>query len=189
MGFTDKASERARQLAEAARAKADEYGVRERVAEYGGKAAELAGRGVDAASAGIDKATGGRFHDRIDTVHTKVGESLHRVRGAGGTGTDAGPTLAPGAAPDAVAETTAPPAGTADDPSLAPGAAPDAVAGTTGSAGDTGSSVAPGAAPDAVAETTGPPAGAAPAADVSGQDGEPITPASTNPDAETPGTR
>lgn len=185
MSFTEKASERARRLAEAAMAKAEQYGVRERVVEYGGKAAEIAGRGVDAATAGIDKATGGRFHDQIDTVHTKVGETLHRARGAGG---DAGPTLAPGAAPDAVAETTGPQPG--GEASLAPGAAPDAVAGTTGSAAGTGPSVAPGAAPDAVAETTGPPAGAAPASTdaVGGQDGEPITPASTNPDAKRPGT-
>lgn len=103
MGIADRAAEQARRLAETARTKADELGVREKAAEYAalakakadelgvrdraveytGKAAELAGRGVQAATAGVDRVTGGRFHDRLGVVSTKVGETLDRVRPAG----------------------------------------------------------------------------------------------------------
>jgi hypothetical protein len=141
MGFAEKAAQQARRLAETAKAKADEYGLVEKAGEYTGKAAELAGRGVDAATAGVDKATGGRFHDQLDTVNTKVAETLERARQAG-------------------AQTPPPP-----DTPPAPGEPPTPAT----SAGDSG------------VETRG-------AADASGQDGAPITPASTNPEAERPKT-
>lgn len=79
MGFVDKATEKARELAELAKVKADEYEVREKAVEYGGKAAELAGRGVDTATTSLDRATGGRFHDQLAAVNTKVAETLERV--------------------------------------------------------------------------------------------------------------
>jgi hypothetical protein len=151
MGLADRAAEKARQLAETAKAKADEYGVREKAAgytekakakadEYGvrekaaaytGKAAELAGRGVEAAAAGVDKATKGRFHDQLDTVSTKAGEGLSRIRSA-----------TEGVAPAAGGTTPQPPA----TPPVPPPVSPE----------------------------------------VAGQDGAPITPASTNPEAERP---
>ena len=45
----------------------------------------------EATAEGVDKATGGRYHEKIDSVHGKVGETLHRVRSAPAPGSTADP--------------------------------------------------------------------------------------------------
>jgi hypothetical protein len=42
------------------------------------KAAPVAAKGIDAAAAGVDKVTGGRFHEQIEGVTTKVEDALDR---------------------------------------------------------------------------------------------------------------
>jgi hypothetical protein len=78
MGFTDKAKE----LTDAALLKAGELSevAREKAPGYLDRAADLAVKAADAAASGVDRATKGRFHDRIEEVTAKVGESLDRPR-------------------------------------------------------------------------------------------------------------
>jgi hypothetical protein len=87
MGITDKAKEladialeKAGEYSEKAAGKASELAdtAREKAPGYLDRAAELAGKAVDATAAGVDKATGGRFHDKIDSAHGKVSETLAR---------------------------------------------------------------------------------------------------------------
>ncbi len=87
--------EKAAELAEQARERAPEYvdkavefagQARERAPEYVDRAVELAGKAADATAAGVDKATGGRFHDRIDAAHGRIGETLDRARTPKGPG-------------------------------------------------------------------------------------------------------
>ncbi len=70
--YSEKAGEKAAELAEQAR---------ERAPEYLDKAVDLAEKAADVTAAGVDKATGGRFHEKIDAAHDKVGETLGRARG------------------------------------------------------------------------------------------------------------
>jgi hypothetical protein len=78
MGLTDKAKE----LADTALLRAGELSevARERAPGYLDRAADLAVKAADAAASGVDRATGGRFHDRIEEVTTKVEQSLDRPR-------------------------------------------------------------------------------------------------------------
>jgi hypothetical protein len=80
MGLTDKAKE----LTDAALLKAGELSeaAREKAPGYLDRAADLAVKAADAAAGGVDRATKGRFHDRIEEVTAKVGESLDRPRPA-----------------------------------------------------------------------------------------------------------
>ena len=82
--YSDKASEKAAVLAEKAAEKAGELTevARERAPGYLDRAAELAGKAADATAASVDKATSGRYHEKIDTAHGKVDDTLHRVRTA-----------------------------------------------------------------------------------------------------------
>jgi hypothetical protein len=80
MGLTDKAKD----LTDAALLKAGELSevAREKAPGYLDRAADLAVKAADAAASGVDRATKGRFHDRIEEVTAKVGESLDRPRAA-----------------------------------------------------------------------------------------------------------
>lgn len=80
MGLTDKAKE----LTDAALLRAGELSevAREKAPGYLDRAADLAVKATDAAASGVDRATGGRYHDRIEGVTTKVGQSLDRPRAA-----------------------------------------------------------------------------------------------------------
>ncbi|MEJ3659097.1 hypothetical protein WEH80_39690 [Actinomycetes bacterium KLBMP 9759] len=128
--FTDTALGKAGEFAEKAGEKAAELfeTAREHAPEYLDKAAELASQAVEAAAAGIDKVTGGRYHEQIESISTKVGETLEKARPAEPT----------------VADVPPPPTGT----------------------------------PSATADPV----------DVPGQAGEPVTPATTTPETEAPGT-
>ena len=121
MGITDKAKE----LADIALEKAGEYSelaaekaselagaAREKAPGYLDRAAELAGKAVDATAAGVDKATGGRFHEKIDSAHDKVEETLGRAKGAAKDTDPAAPPFAGGLG------TPAPDADTAEGPRL-----------------------------------------------------------------------
>jgi len=76
MGLTDKAKE----LADAALQKAGELSevAREKAPGYLDRAADLAVKATDAAADGVDRATGGRYHDKLEGVAAKVGQSLDR---------------------------------------------------------------------------------------------------------------
>jgi hypothetical protein len=78
MGLTDKAKE----LTDTALLKAGELSdvAREKAPGYLDRAADLAVKATDAAASGVDRATGGRFHERIEEVTAKVGQSLDRPR-------------------------------------------------------------------------------------------------------------
>jgi hypothetical protein len=80
MGLTDKAKE----LTDAALLRAGELSevAREKAPGYLDRAADLAVKATDAAASGMDRATGGRYHDRIEGVTAKVGQSLDRPRAA-----------------------------------------------------------------------------------------------------------
>lgn len=89
MGLTEKAKEladaaleKAGVYSERAAVKAAEFSdvAREKAPGYLDRAAELAGKAVESAAAGVDKATGGRFHEQLEDVSAKVGESLDRSR-------------------------------------------------------------------------------------------------------------
>jgi hypothetical protein len=86
--YSEKAAVKAAELSEVAREKAPGYLDR---------AADVAGRAVDTAAAKVDKATGGRYHEKIEGVTAKVGESLDRRPGTPAPGTTAPGTTAPGA--------------------------------------------------------------------------------------------
>lgn len=73
MNFLDKAKE----LAGQARGKAGEF-VK--------KAGPSAVKGWDTAKSRLDKATGGKYHDKIENVSSKVGEALKRTRHPHGGG-------------------------------------------------------------------------------------------------------
>ncbi len=78
MGITDKAKE----LTDTALLKAGELSevAREKAPGYLDRAADLAVKATDAAASGMDRATGGRFHEKIEGVTAKVGQSLDRPR-------------------------------------------------------------------------------------------------------------
>lgn len=76
MSFLDKAKE----LAAQAKEKAAELAQ----GPAGDKARELAAKGVDAAAGGIDKVTGGKYHDKIENVSTKVEGFLDKDGKPGG---------------------------------------------------------------------------------------------------------
>jgi hypothetical protein len=78
MGIT----ERAKELADAALLKAGELSevAREKAPGYLDKAADVTVKAVDAAASGVDRVTGGRFHDKLEDVTTKVEEGLDRPR-------------------------------------------------------------------------------------------------------------
>ena len=124
--YSEKASDRATGLAEEAAKKAGELTevAREKAPGYLDRAAELACKAADATADGVDKVTGGRYHDKIDSVHDKVDETLHRVRhappphsatDADGTTTEPDPTATtatPGPTPTAAPGPTTAPSGT-----------------------------------------------------------------------------
>ncbi|WP_219416245.1 antitoxin [Pseudonocardia nigra] len=109
--YAGKAGEKAAQLSGAAREKAPGYVDR---------AAELADRAVDAATSRVDQATGGRFHERLDSARTKVGEALDQPRPAATEGEGEG--IVPGSVTDVAGQTGAPitPAATNPDAVDAP---------------------------------------------------------------------
>jgi hypothetical protein len=78
MGITEKAKE----LADAALLKAGEMSevAREKAPGYIDKAADVTVKAVDAAASGVDRVTGGRFHEKLEDVTTKVEEGLDRPR-------------------------------------------------------------------------------------------------------------
>ncbi|HLU58400.1 MAG TPA: hypothetical protein VKZ81_23325 [Pseudonocardia sp.] len=78
MGLTD----RAKELADVALQKAGELSevAREKAPGYLDRAADLAVKAADVAATKVDHVTGGRFHDKIEEVTAKVGESLDRPR-------------------------------------------------------------------------------------------------------------
>jgi hypothetical protein len=112
MGITDKAKEIADTALEKAAELADT--AREKAPGYLDRAAELAGKAADATAAGVDKATGGRFHDKIDSAHDRVGDALGRVRTGSPDADPAAPPFAGGLG------TPAPDADTAEGPRLVP---------------------------------------------------------------------
>jgi hypothetical protein len=99
--FADVALEKAGVYSEKAAVKAVELSdaAREKAPGYLDRAADAAGRAVDTAAAKVDKATGGRYHEKIEGVTAKVGESLDRRPGTTAPGTTApgtGATQPPG---------------------------------------------------------------------------------------------
>ena len=80
MGLTDKAKE----LTDAALLKAGELSevAREKAPGYLDRAADLAAKATEAAGSRVDGVTGGRYHDRIEELTTKVEHSLDRPRTA-----------------------------------------------------------------------------------------------------------
>lgn len=72
-------AEKAGPLAEKAKPLADKAKpLADKAAPYAEKAATLAAKGVSNAASTVDKATGGKYHDRIETVSTKLGDALNR---------------------------------------------------------------------------------------------------------------
>lgn len=55
--------------------------VAEKAGDAASKAGEVAAKGVDKAAEGVDKATGGRFHDQIENVSSKVEGVLDKDKG------------------------------------------------------------------------------------------------------------
>jgi hypothetical protein len=96
--FADVALEKAGVYSEKAAVKAVELSdaAREKAPGYLDRAADAAGRAVDTAAAKVDKATGGRYHEKIEGVTAKVGESLDRRPGTTAPGTTVPGTTAPG---------------------------------------------------------------------------------------------
>jgi hypothetical protein len=78
MGLTD----RAKELTETALLKAAELSevASKKAPDYLDRAADLAVKATDAAAGGVDRATGGRYHDKLEDVAAKVGQSLDRPR-------------------------------------------------------------------------------------------------------------
>lgn len=78
MDFADKAKETAKEAKDKAAEVASE--LLEKAGPLVEKAGELAAKGVDATATGLDKVTGGRFHDQIENVSSKVEGALDRNR-------------------------------------------------------------------------------------------------------------
>lgn len=115
--YSEKASERATGLAEDAAKKAGEFTeiAREKAPAYLDRAAEIAGKAADVTAERVDKATGGRYHDKIDSVHGKLDETFHRVRQAPAPGSEATPE--PDGGPTTTGPSTSGPTGAATDES------------------------------------------------------------------------
>ena len=57
--------------------------AKEKAGPLAEQAKDVASKGVDITADGIDKATGGKYHDKIESAHTKVGGALgHKDDGA-----------------------------------------------------------------------------------------------------------
>jgi hypothetical protein len=106
--YSEKAGERATGLAGDAAKKASELTevAREKAPGYLDRAAEIAGKAAGATAEGVDKATGGRYHNKIDSVHGKVDVTLHRVRNAPGPDAATGPAADAGPTPTNPGPTT-----------------------------------------------------------------------------------
>ncbi|MBE9373934.1 antitoxin [Saccharopolyspora sp. HNM0983] len=75
MSFLDKAKDLANQAKGKAEELADKHGP-------------TAAKGVDAAKSQLDKATGGKYHDKIEGVNSKVQDALNRDQQNGEPGRD-----------------------------------------------------------------------------------------------------
>lgn len=81
MGFLDKAKQAVEQAKDKAGPLAEK--AKEKAGPLAEKAGDIAAKGVDAAASGVDKATGGRYHDKIENVSSKVEGTLDPDRKSG----------------------------------------------------------------------------------------------------------
>ena len=89
MGFLDKAKQVLGQAKDKGTQVAGE--VVEKAGPLAEKAGGMAAKGVDAAASGVDKATGGKYHDKIQNVSSKVEGVLDPHKGSGEAGPEASP--------------------------------------------------------------------------------------------------